>query len=75
MDTKLTVSSDLAEFLSKEVCKDLDYSEIYEIAERALSQQFMNLHTVQSLCEEYGERYDYAFLEHQIDPNENASRF
>ena len=65
---KTVVSTELAKFLSQEACKDLDYTEIYEIAEEALTRRFMRNHTVESLCAEYGERYDYVFMEHGVDP-------
>jgi hypothetical protein len=50
------VSLKLAKFLSQEVCKDLDYNEIYKLAEEAMSRRFMRKNTIASLCEEYGER-------------------
>ncbi len=62
------VSLELAKFLSQEVCKDLDYNEIYELAEESLSRRFMRKNTIASLCEEYGERYDYVFLDNGIEP-------
>ena len=62
------VPVELAKFLSQEVCKDLDYSEIYKLAEEAMSRRFMRKHTIASLCEEYGERYDYVFLHNGIGP-------
>ena len=58
----------LAKFLSQEVCKDLDYNEIYKLAEEAMSRRFMRKNTIESLCEEYGERYDYVFLDNGIEP-------
>ena len=58
----------LAKFLSQEVCKDLDYNEIYKLAEEAMSRRFMRKYTIASLCEEYGERYDYVFLDNGIEP-------
>jgi hypothetical protein len=62
------VSLKLAKFLSQEVCKDLDYNEIYELAEEALTRRFMRKNTIESLCEEYCERYDYVFLDNNIEP-------
>jgi hypothetical protein len=64
----IEVSLKLAKFLSQEVCKDLDYDEIYKLAEEAMSRRFMRKNTIASLCEEYGERYDYVFLHNGIDP-------
>lgn len=58
----------LAKFLAQEVCKDLDYNEIYKLAEEAMSRRFMRKNTIESLCEDYGERYDYVFLDNGIDP-------
>jgi len=58
----------LAKFLSQEVCKDLDYDEIYKLAEEAMSRRFMRKYNVKSLCEDYGERYDYVFLDNGIEP-------
>jgi hypothetical protein len=65
---KSVVPVELAKFLSQEVCKDLDYNEIYKLAEEAMSRRFMRKNTIASLCEEYGERYDYVFLDNDIDP-------
>jgi hypothetical protein len=62
------VSLELAKFLSQEVCKDLDYDEIYKLAEEAMSRRFLRKNTIKSLCEDYGERYDYVFLHNEIDP-------
>jgi hypothetical protein len=62
------VSLKLAKFLSQEVCKDLDYNEIYKLAEEAMARRFMRKNTIESLCEEYGERYDYVFLDNGIEP-------
>jgi len=62
------VPTELAKFLSQEVCKDLDYDEIYKLAEEAMSRRFMRKNTIASLCEEYGERYDYVFLDNGIEP-------
>jgi len=62
------VSVKLARFLSQEVCKDLDYNQIYELAEEAMTRRFMRKHNLKSLCDEYGERYDYVFLNNDIDP-------
>ena len=64
----IEVSLELAKFLSQEVCKDLDYNEIYKLAEEAMSRRFMRKYNVKSLCEDYGERYDYVFLDNGIDP-------
>jgi hypothetical protein len=62
------VSTKLASELSREVCKDLDYDEIYKLAESALSRVFLRKYNVKALCDEYGERYDYIFLANEIDP-------
>lgn len=51
----------LAELLAVEVCKDLDYYVIYKFAEKFLSLKFKQQHTVESLQELYGERYEYLF--------------
>ncbi len=64
----ITKELKLAEELSTEVCKDLDYSQIYSLAQRALCRIFVRKYNVEALCEEYGERYDYVFLNNQIDP-------
>lgn len=58
----------IAKSLSTEVCKDLDYDEIYKLAEEALSRRFLRKHNLESLCEDYGERYDYVFLMNDVDP-------
>lgn len=60
---------ELARDLATELCKDLDYSEIYDLAKVALIAK-LSRESVQSLTEDYGERYDYTFLQHGIDPLE-----
>lgn len=50
----------IAEFLAKEVCKDLHPNEVYELAEEYLSICFKGC-TLEQLKEEYEERYDYVF--------------
>lgn len=59
----------IAKFLATEVLKDLDYYDVYELANEALSRRFIRKNNIQSLIEDYGERYDYVFLEHGIDPS------
>lgn len=61
------VPNDLAAALAVEVCKDLDYYEIYKLAEKQLKEQFMR-RSYEYLLYEYEERYDYVFHE----PNPNA---
>lgn len=55
------VSKDLAKALATEVCKDLDYQDVYELAEKALADKFMYKSTYEELLYEYEERYDYVF--------------
>jgi len=62
------VNIKVAKLLSQEVCKDLDYDVVYRLAEEALSRRFLRKHNLESLCEEYGERYHYVFLMNDIDP-------
>jgi hypothetical protein len=68
VEMSIEVTLKLAKFLSQEVCKDLDYDEIYKLAEEAMSRRFMRKYNVKSLCEDYGERYDYVFLDNGIEP-------
>lgn len=60
---------ELVRDLATELCKDLDYSEIYDLAKVALMAK-LSKESVQSLSDEHGERYDYTFLQHGIDPIE-----
>ena len=55
------VSHKIAYLLAKEVCKDLHPNEVYELAEDALTETFMNKFNLDTLKEEYEERYDYVF--------------
>jgi NTP pyrophosphatase (non-canonical NTP hydrolase) len=68
MNTKKSLDQNLVNFLSKEICKDLNYSEIYELAEGAMVSKLLNEHDLTSLAEEYGDRYDYVFLYSGVDP-------
>ncbi len=68
MNSKKSLDLNLANFLSREICKDLNYSEVYELAEKAMVSKLLNEHDLVSLAEEYGERYDYVFLNSGIDP-------
>lgn len=61
------VPSDLAAALAVEVCKDLDYYDIYKLAEKQMQEQFRN-RSYEELLYEYEERYDYIFYE----PNANV---
>lgn len=61
------VPKDLAAALAVEVCKDLDYNDIYKLAEKQMQEKFLNS-SYDELLYEYEERYDYVFFE----PNANA---
>lgn len=62
------VTTRLCVFLAEEVCKDLDYNEIYSLAKEMLARRFLRKNNVESLCEDYGEKYDYVFLDCGFDP-------
>lgn len=62
------VFHNVVEDLVVELCKDLDYSEIYNLAKVALIDKLSKEHGQRSLAYEYGERYDYVFLKHGVDP-------
>jgi hypothetical protein len=62
------VTTRLSASLAEEVCKDLNYNEIYSLAIEMLSRRFLRKNNLESLCEEYGERYDYVFLDNGVDP-------
>lgn len=53
--------------LAVEIAKDLNYTEIYNLAHKALIDK-LSQETVKALSDEYGERYDYVFLDRGIDP-------
>lgn len=63
-----TVDIKIAKSLATEVCKDLDYDVVYKLAEEALSRRFLRKYNLESLCEDYGEKYDYVFLMNDVDP-------
>lgn len=58
----------IARFLAQEVAKDLDYNEIYKLAEMQLTRDFIRKNNMETLVEDYGEKYDYVFLEHGVEP-------
>lgn len=58
----------IVEALAIEICKDLNYSEIYDLAQVAMKGKLANL-SISEQCEEYGERYDYVFLDRGVDPD------
>lgn len=53
--------------LAVEIAKDLNYTEIYNLAHKALIDK-LGTKTIKELSDEYGERYDYVFLDKGIDP-------
>lgn len=61
------VSVNLARNLAKEVVKDMHPNDVYFFAEEAMSRRFMRKHTLETLKEEYEERYDYIFTQEQSE--------
>lgn len=55
------IDKQFAKNLAVEVCKDLDYDEVYLYAEKFLALKFKQKFTFDELWELYGERYDYIF--------------
>jgi len=53
----------LSESLAVEVCKDLDYYDIYKFAEKFLTLKFSKTYTYERLKYEYEEKYPYLFGE------------
>ena len=58
---QLPVPLELTKMLSKEVMKDLHPNEVYEIAEKSFTKTFRDKYNLDSLRDEYEERYAYVF--------------
>jgi cellulose biosynthesis protein BcsQ len=65
----MNVPLNVATFLAIEVCKDLDYYDIYKLAEKQLQQEFQTNYSYRELMYEYEERYDYVFLDSNNEPS------